>query len=154
MPNIDCGGVGMYLGPACPPFPPMPPDYPYPPYPPCPPPPPFPPFPPQPEPEPEKNSKEAQICKLSKKAAMINRMLENLETKKKDVIIKVGDTSFNFGNIDAEIKDWADESYAATVKTILEHQRSLIQAQIKELADELDDDVETTLGGIEGAITG
>ena len=86
---------------------------------------------------------------------MINRMLENLETKTKDVIIKVGDTSFNFGNIDAEIKDWTDGSYAATVKTILEHQRSLIQAQIKELADELDDDaVETTPGGIEEAITG
>lgn len=157
--GCKCGDVGIYLGPACPPFPPMPPDYPYPPCPPCPPPPfpPFPPFPPQPGPEPEpgKSSKEAQICKLSKKAAMINRMLENLETKKKDVIIKVGDTSFNFGNIDAEIKDWADGSYAATVKTILEHQRSLIQAQIKELADELDDDeVETTPGGIEEAITG
>lgn len=54
--GCDCG-VGMYLGPACPPFPPMPPDYPYPPIPPCPP--PFPPFPPQPEPEPKKDSKEA-----------------------------------------------------------------------------------------------
>lgn len=153
--DCKCKDNGMYWGPQCPPFPPvMPPDYPFPPVPPCPP--PFPPFPPQPEPEPEpgKNSKEAQICKLSKKAAMINRMLENLETKKKDVIIKVGDTSFNFGNIDAEIKDWADGSYAATVKTILEHQRGLIQAQIKELADELDDDVETTPGGIEEAITG
>ena len=36
--GCDCGGVGMYLGPACPPFPP---------------------FPPQPEPEPKKDSKEA-----------------------------------------------------------------------------------------------
>ena len=144
---------GMYWGPVCPPFPPMPPDYPYPPCPPFPPPFPPPPFPPEPEPEPKKNSKEAEICKLSKKAAMINRMLDNLETKKKDVIIKVGDTSFNFGNIDAEIKDWADGSYAATVKTILEHQRTLIQAKIKELADGLDDEVEN-LGGIEDAVTG
>lgn len=149
--GCDCGGVGMYLGPACPPFPPMPPDYPYPPIPPCPP-----PFPPQPEPEPEpkKDSKEAQICKLSKKSAMINRMLNFLLEKKKDVIIKVGDTSFNFGNIDAEIKDWADGSYAATVQTILEHQRGLIQAQIKELADQLDDEVENNNGGVEEAITG
>ena len=176
MPNVDCVhnsdlamygnegkkkdchcNDGIYWGPTCPPFPPMPPDYPCPPFP--PPFPPFPPcpphpFPPEPEPEPKKNSIEAQICKLSKKCAMINRMLDNLEAKKKDVVIKVGDTSFNFGNIDAEIKDWTDGSYAATVKTILEHQRGLIQAEIKELAEQLDDEVENTTGGVEEAITG
>ena len=155
--ECKCKDNGMYWGPVCPPFPPMPPDYPYPPFPPFPPfppVPPVPPCPPEPEPEPGKNSKEAQICKLSKKAAMINRMLENLETKKKDVIIKVGDTSFNFGNIDTEVTDWADGSYAATVKTILEHQRGLIQAEIKKLADELDDEVEQTAGGTETLVTG
>ena len=68
-------------------------------------------------------------------------MLTNLEEKKKDVIIKVGDTSFNFGNIDAEIEEWEDGTYAATVKKILEHQRAAIQAEIKKLADELDDGI-------------
>lgn len=151
--DCNCNHNGLYWGPACPPFPPPPPDYPFPPFPPCPP-HPHPCPDPDVDPEPKKNSIEGQICKLSKKAAAINRMLDNLENKKKDVIIKIGDTSFNFGNIDAEYKDWADTSYAATVKTILEHQRGLIQAEIKRLAEELDEEVDTTAGGTEGAITG
>lgn len=143
---------GLVYGPACPcpPFPPPPPYYPLPP---CPI-PPLPPAPqPEPEPEPKKSSIEGQICKLSKKAAVINRMIDNLNEKKKDVIIKIGDASYDFGNIDAEISGWADGSYAATILPILEHQRSLIQAQIKSLADQLDDEVEAG-GGTETAITG
>lgn len=147
---------GLYWGPQCPcpPLPPViPPHYPYPPLPPCPV-PPLPPAPqPEPEPEPKKSSIEGQICKLSKKAAVINRMIDNLNEKKKDVIIKIGDASYDFGNIDAEISGWADGSYAATILPILEYQRSLIQAQIKSLADQLDDEVEAG-GGTETAITG
>lgn len=113
-----------------------------------------------PEPEPEievkKSSTEGQICKLSKKAAALNRLLANMTDKKKDVIIKIGDTSFNFGNIDAEFAGWVegdDKSYAATVKKIIEHQRALVMAEIKELADALDDEAEET-SNVEGAITG
>ena len=98
------------------------------------------------------NNKQDIFQSQAERKLMLSK-LEALE-KKKDVIIKVGDTSFNFGNIDAEIKDWADGSYAATVQTILEHQRGLIQAQIKELADELDDEEENNNGGVEEAITG
>ena len=152
--GCECNPNGMTWGPPVPPppFPPCPPPgYPFPPY--------WPPFPPVDpvDPDEKKDSKEAQICKLSKKAAAINRMLENLETKKKDVIIKVGDTSFNFGNIDATYTGWEDGSYAATVKRMLEHQRGLIQEQIKTLADELDDEAAATnnaTGGTETAVTG
>lgn len=104
----------------------------------------------------KKSSTEGQICKLSKKAAALNRLLTNMESKKKDVIIKIGDTSFNFGNIDSEFAGWEDgeeKSYAATVKRIIEHQRALVMTEIKELADALDDEV-TESTGIEGAITG
>lgn len=113
---------------------------------------------PQTEPEIEikKNSTEAQICKLSKKAAALNRLLANMAEKKKDVIIKIGDTSFNFGNVDAEFTGWdedGEKSYAATVKRIIEHQRGLVMAEIKELADTLDDEAAENTN-IEGAITG
>lgn len=83
-PKADC---------CCPP-PPLPPDYPPYPY-------PFPPyFPPIPEPDVpiKKTSIEAQICKLSKKAAAINRMIVNFEEKNKDAIIRIGDASYNFGS--------------------------------------------------------
>lgn len=149
--NGNNGNNGMIWGPPCqcPPFPPPPPFYP--PLPPCPVPPPAP--QPEPEPEPKKNSTEGQICKLSKKAAVINRMIDNLNNKKKDVIIKIGDASYNFGNIDTEITGWADGSYAATILPILQDQLSRIQAEIKKLADELDD-TEEAVAGVETAITG
>lgn len=142
--DCKCNQGGMYWGPPIPPVPP--PDYPFPPFPPHP-------CPPPEEPDVKKNSIEGQICKLSKKAAAINRMIDNLENKKKDVIIKIGDTSFNFDNIDAEFDGWEDGSYAETVAKILKHQRELIQAQIKELADTLDDTDDST-NGTEKAISG
>ena len=104
----------------------------------------------------KKSSTEGQICKLSKKAAALNRLLANMNEKKKDVIIKIGDTSFNFGNVDAEYSGWdedGEKSYAATVKKIIEHQRGLIMAKIKELADTLDDEAEGATG-VEDAVTG
>lgn len=152
VPPVNPNPSGLVYGPACPcpPFPPPPPYYPLPP---CPV-PPLPPAPqPEPEPEPKKNSIEGQICKLSKKAAVINRMIDNLNNKKKDVIIKIGDASYNFGNIDTEITGWADGSYAATILPILQDQLSRIQAEIKKLADELDD-TEEAVAGVETAITG
>lgn len=132
--------------------------YPWIPVPPCPPPmpwPPCPPYPPCPTPvppidpdeEPKKGSVEAQICKLSKKASAITKMIENLEEKKKDVVIKVGEVSYNFGNIDLEIQNWEDGSYAATVKKILDFELSAIKAKIAELAAEIGDEATSNTDG-------
>lgn len=131
--------------PWCPPSPvPVPPPY-YPPK-------PWPPYPPMPRPddpdvEPAKGSVEAQICKLSKKASTISKMLENLEEKKKDVIIKVGEVSYNFGNIDLEITDWDKGSYAATVQTILEFELNAIKTKIAALAAEIGDEATSSTDG-------
>lgn len=120
-PGCGCdNGVYWMPPPECYPYPPFPP-YPFPPHP-CP--------PPEPEPEPKKGSIEAQICKLSKKAAIINKMIDFVENKKKDVIIKTGGVSYNFANIEMDVKDWdspdGGHSYAGTVLSILQHERALI----------------------------
>lgn len=138
---------------------PVPPPMPIPPCPPCPPYPPYPPYPipptPQPEPEPEKGSVSQQICKLSRKANTITKMLENLETKKKDVIITVGGVSYNFGNIDLDLGEgWIDGSYAATVKKILEYELTLIKNKIAELAQEIGEEADSTDNGIETTVGG
>ena len=138
--------VGYGCIPVPPPMPVPPPYWPPRPF------PPFPPYPPIPRPddpdvEPAKGSVEAQICKLSKKASTISKMLENLEEKKKDAIIKVGEVSYNFGNIDLEIQDWEDGSYAATVKKILEFELNAIKVKIAELAGEIGDEVTSSTDG-------
>ena len=151
--NCECGkpeiGYPYCPVPPLPPFPPYPVPVPPPFYPPCPH-----PFPPEPDPEPEKGSVSQQICKLSRKANVITKMLENLEQKKKDVIISVGGLSYNFGNIDLDLGEgWPDGSYAATVKTILEYELNLIKTKIAELAEELGDEADVT-AGIEGTVGG
>lgn len=125
----------------CPPCPP----YPYPPY-------PIPPEP-TPTPEPDAGSTAQKICKLSRKANVITKMLENLETKKKDVIINIGGVSYNFGNIDLDLGDgWIDGSYAETVKKILTYELNLIKTKIAELAEEIGE--QTDDSGIEGTVGG
>lgn len=154
--NIDCGCNGGYVW--MPP-PPKPCDYPPPPSSYC--------YPPTPscdcgdEVPMKKSSKESQICKLSKKAAVINRMIEGVEVKKKDVIIKVGDTSYNFGNIELEVEEWTavdeagGDSYADTVLAILKKELSLIKDKIAELAQELDEENDTVLSmGISKTVAG
>ena len=148
--GTDCGcHHGVYWAP------PPPADYPppYPPYPPYPA-----PVPPcdcdcKPTPEPKKKSTEGKICKLSKKAAVITRMIDSLENKKKDVIIKVGDASYNFGNIDLEVDGWDDESYAATVLEILNKELALIKTKIAALAAEIGEEADE-IGGTEGTVAG
>lgn len=123
-----------------------PPPYPYPPY-------PNPPF--DPDVEPDKGSTSQKICKLSRKANIITKMLENLETKKKDVIINIGGVSYNFGNIDLDLGDgWLDGSYAATVKRMLEYELSLIKTKIAELAEEIGEEAAESDSGIEGTVGG
>jgi len=53
----------------------------------------------------KKSSVEAQICKLSKKAAAIKKMIENFVEKNKNAIIKIGDASYNFGSYKIISKD-------------------------------------------------
>lgn len=117
----------------------FPPPYPpYPPYPnpnPCPPPPPCPCPPP---PEPKKTSTEGKICKLSKKAAIVSRMIDGLENKNKDFIMKVGDATYNFGSVALEVDGWKAEeekSYAETAIEILTFELGLIKSKIAELSE-------------------
>ena len=134
-----------------------------PPPPPCDYPPPFPPCPPYPNPHPcpcpseeipvKKTSIEGKICKLSKKAAAVNRMIENLETKKKDFILKAGDTSYNFGNVDLEVENWEDGSYADTALKVLKFELSLIKTKIADLSTQLGEEIDGS-GGTEGTAAG
>lgn len=150
----DCAKNGVYWMPPppppevdcpCPPPPLPPPYYPYPPR-------PFPPFPPhpvpppEPEPEPSKTSIEGQICKLSKKAAVITKMIDALENKKKDFIMKTADMTYNFGNIDLEVENWDDGSYAATALKVLKFELGLIKAKIAELSAEIGEEADDLIG--------
>lgn len=150
MPPVPDVGYPWIPVPPVPVPPPVPIPY-YPPY----PIPPMPPIPPvDPDIDPEKGSASQQICKLSRKANIITKMLENLTDKKKDAIITVAGLSYNFGNIDLSIDGWTDGSYAATVQRMLEFELGLIKAKIAELAQEIGDEatgansgIETTVGG-------
>lgn len=132
----------------------FPPPYgPYPYYPPYPdprphplPPYPYPPIPPEPAPDPKKTSTEGKICKLSKKAAVITTMIDNLETKKKDFIIRAGESTYNFGNVDLEVENWEDGSYADTALKILRFELSLIKTKIAELSAEIGEEAENLAG--------
>ena len=149
--GCECNGP-VYIVP-----PPMPMDYPPCPY----------PFPPHhhhhhhhPDEQPlPKASVEAQICKLSKKAAAIKAMIENFKDKNKDCIWKIGGTSYNFGcyqkiyeDDGQEVKE--DTVYGPTILDILNQELLAIQAKIKELAEEIDDDEVETSGGIEHTVQG
>lgn len=88
---------------------------------------------------------EAQICKLSKKSAAIKTMIDNFENKNKDVIVKIGGTSYNFGpcyNITKEESTvYKDETeYAERFRTLLTDELESIKEKLQELASELDSD--------------
>lgn len=105
-----------------------------------------------------KTSVEAQICKLSKKAAAIKQMIENFKDKNKDCIWKIGGTSYNFGayqKITEEDGETVKEDtvYGPTILDILNQELAAIQAKIKELAEEIDD-VEVETSGIEHTVQG
>lgn len=150
-------GNNIYIVP-----PPMPMDYPPPPFPPYPPYPPFPPppFPPHPQPEPlPQQSVEAQICKLSRKAAAIKAMIEGFKDKNKDCIWKIGGTSYNFGTYQKVYEENGetvkeDTVYGPTILSILNQELAAIQAKIKELAEEIDDEEVETIGGVEHTVQG
>lgn len=131
--NCDCNSEVWFVPPPKP--------YDYPPY------PPFYPYVPPVEPVPmKKTSIEAQICKLSKKAAAIKKMIENFVEKNKGVIIKIGEASYNFGTYKTITKDGAgqkveeDSVYGETILNILTSELAAIKEKIQELAAELDDE--------------
>ena len=132
-----------------PPCPPPPPPYPYP-YPPyawlVPPPPPAGyPFPPRPDeddddnPDTKPNKIERQICKLSRKAATLRSLIENLQDKNKDCIVKSGAVSYNLGPLkvkDEEGEEKENESID-TIINILKAELEKVKEEIKELSDEI-----------------
>lgn len=129
--NNKCNCGHMWFIPPCPP---MPGDYP-----PCPP-YPYPCVPPV-EPVPlKKSSIEAQICKLSKKAAAIKKMIDNFTNKNKDAIIKIGEASYNFGSYVVIGKDGEgqkteqDSAYGKKILAILNEELAAIKSKMQELA--------------------
>jgi hypothetical protein len=117
-----------------------------PPYPPyawlVPPPPPRYPYPPVEEQEAIKqNETEKQICKLSKQAATLRTLIENIEDKNKSTIIKSSAASYNLGSLkkkDPEDPETeiTDESIA-TIVEILKAELEKVKDEIKDLSDKL-----------------
>ena len=87
--------------------------------------------------EPEINSIEIKIRKLTKKLTAINCMIDALKNQKSDYIMKTSCCSYNFGNIDLEVNDWEDGSHAQSALKSCYKEREVIQEKIKELASQL-----------------
>ena len=144
--NCNCGCIPSdkqcppgYWIPGCPP-PPCPPCPPYPDYPyPCPP------------VNPGVGSIESQIAKLSKKSAIIRKMIDNLVNKNKSILISIGcGAQYNFGTyLDAEK---SETEYGTAVLEMLQAELEAIKAKIVELTAELEVADETT-GGVEETVT-
>ena len=137
--NCECGckpEQGWMPVPPVPPVVPCPiPPAPWPPYPPYP----IPPAP-TPDPEPPKGSVAQQICKLSRKANTIDKMIDKINVNKKDVVLSVGGLTYNIGNVEADVEGWTDGAYADTIVRILQFELDRIKLEIAELAEQLGDD--------------
>lgn len=118
----------------------------------CPPPPPYPyPYPyPCPPVNPGVGSIEAQITKLSKKASVIRKMIENLINRNKPIVINIGmGASYNFGcYLNAE---QTETDYGKSVLEMLQTELEAIKAKIVELTAELEVADEST-GAIEETV--
>lgn len=135
--NCECGckpEQGWVPVPPAPVVPCPPPGPWYPPYPPCPCP------QPTPDPEPPKGSVAQQICKLSRKANTIDKMIDKINVNKKDVVLSVGGLTYNIGNVEADVEGWTDGAYADTIVRILQFELDRIKLEIAELAEQLGDD--------------
>ena len=117
----------------------------------CPPPPPPYPYPyPCPPVNPGVGSIEAQIAKLSKKASVIRKMIENLVNRNKPIVINIGmGASYNFGcYLNAE---QTETDYGKSVLEMLQAELEAIKAKIVELTAELEVSDEST-EAIEGTV--
>lgn len=143
--NCDCNHeeqhIHGYWMHGCPPPPP--------PYPPCPP------YPPYPYDCPPVGTGvgaiETQIAKLSKKSAIIRKMIDNLVNKNKSIMISIGcGAQYNFGcYLD---KEDSETEYGKAILEILTAELEAIKAKIVELTSELEV-ADETIGGIEGTVT-
>lgn len=144
--NCGCGNNGRpehpcpppvgYWYPGCPPPPPPDGCYPYP-YP-CP-------------PVNTGGSTEMQIAKLSKKSAIIRKMIDNLVNKNKSIMISIGcGAQYNFGcYLD---KEGGETAYGKAVLEMLQAELEAIKAKIIELTGELEVQDEN-FGEVEGTVT-
>lgn len=116
-----------------------------------PPPPPYP-YPVLPYPPPASTSTEAQIAKLARKFAVIRKMIDDLTTKNKSILISIGNAQYNFGTY----LDTAQEvtAYGTDVLTnLLEVELEAIKSRLIELTNELDA-VDENTEAIEGTVQG
>lgn len=114
------------------------------------PPPPYPEYPyPCPPVSIDVDSIEFQIAKLSKKSAIIRKMIDNLANKDKSIIISIG-TQYNFGCY--HDKEETKTKYGTAVLEMLQAELEAIKAKIVELTAELEVADETT-GGVEETVT-
>lgn len=106
--------------------------------------PPYPYCPPRPEDDAttiKQNNIEKKICKKSKEAAALRQLIENLETKNKNLIVKAGSVSYNLGaykstdpdDPELEVIDDNIESVIDILKAKLES----VKDEIKELSEQL-----------------
>lgn len=139
--DCDCNPTAYILPPPPPaidvcryPYPPMPWPWPYP----------VPPCPPGPEPGPdpvEPNATEKAICKLSRKAATVRQLIENLEDKNKALIIKSGAASYQLGVLKTTVdEEEITNENVQTIIEILKGELEKIKEEIKELSDKLVED--------------
>lgn len=97
------------------------------------------------------NSIEVKIGKLSKKAQVVRKQIENLTVKNKPIIISIGGCSYNYGvytNVDGEATEYGEQ-----VLTILQAELEAIKAKIIELTQELDSEATVVEGGVESTVT-
>lgn len=97
------------------------------------------------------DSIEFQIAKLSKKSAIIRKMIDNLVNKDKSIIISIGcGAQYNFGCY--HDKEGTITKYGTAVLEMLQAEFEAIKAKIVELTAELEVAGETT-GGVEETVT-
>lgn len=109
----------------------------------------------------KKTSTEAQICKLSRKAATIKELISKFVDKNKPAIIKIDNVSYNFGTYKTitttdGVQSEEDSAYGETILGILQDELAAIKAKMKELTDELDaedDDTTTSSSVVEATVT-
>lgn len=119
------------------------------------PPPTYPPYPEYPYPCPPVSANvgsiESQIAKLSKKSAIIRKMIDNLVNKNKSIVISIGcGVQYNFGcYLD---KEGEETEYGTSILEMLQIELEAIKAKIIELTAELEVADDAT-GGVEGTVT-
>lgn len=116
------------------------------------PPPPYPyPYPEPPCPPPSPSSIEAQIAKLAKKSSVIRKMIDDLTTKNKSIIMTIGGAQYNFGaylDSDQEVTTYGND----VLTNILEVELEAIKARLIELTNDLE--VSEVGNGIEENVGG